>query len=160
MERIIRAVSPLSAEEKLRIQFRKNLRRGFVKNAEMDPVVAERMAAIMEPEETLIVRVVSTTGPFYWFSGRRLLYEYDGAIHELLRYESVIKAHWMFKNWQDRMELRQSKEAASQFKANYFDRLEIELQDRLVVLEGLDQAYSPILHFFWWVAKTSTLPRP
>jgi hypothetical protein len=161
MKRIIRVVSPFSAEEKLRIQFRKNLRKGFTKNAEMDPVVAEGITAIMEPEETLIVRVVSTKGQHYWFSDRRLLCEYDGGVDELLRYESVIKAHWMFKDlWTDRIKQLQSKEAASEFKAAYYDQLDIELQDRLVVLEGLDQAYWPVLHFFWWVTRTSMLPRP
>jgi hypothetical protein len=161
MKRIIRAVPPLSTEEKLRIQFRKHLKKGFIKNAEMDPVVAVGMTAIVEPEETLIVRVVSTKGQYYyWFSDRRLLREYDGGIQELLRYESLIKAHWMFKDKSTRMKLLRSEEGLSQFKANYFDRLEIELQDRLVVLEGLDQAYSPVLHFFWWVTRTSMPPRP
>jgi hypothetical protein len=61
----------------------------------------------------------------------------------------------MFKDfWPNRLKLLQSGESASQFKANHFDRLEIELQDRLVVLEGLDQAYWPVLHFFWWIART------
>jgi len=161
MKRTTRVASPLSAEEKLRSQFRKSLRRGYTKNAEMDPVVAEGITAIIEPEERMIVHVISTKGQHYWFSDRRLLCEYDDGIHELLRYESVIKAHWMFKDfWTDRVKQLQSTEAASQFKANYFDRLEIELQDRLVVLEGLDQAYWPVLHFFWWVARTSMLPRP
>jgi hypothetical protein len=154
MKKIVKATSPFSVEERLRIQFRKSLRRGFTKNAEMDPVVAEQMTALMEPEETMIVRVVSTKGQRYWFSDRRLLCEYDGGIRELLRYESVIKAHWMFKDRSTRMKPPVSKEGISQFKANNFDRLEIELQDRLVVLEGLDQAYSPVLHFFRGVTRT------
>src|SRR6516225_8402380 len=97
MKRTTRVASPLSPEEKLRIQFRKSLRRGYTKNAEMDPVVAEGIAAIMEPEEAMIVRVASRKGQHYWFSDRRLLCEYDDGIRELLRYESVIEAHWMFK---------------------------------------------------------------
>ena len=124
------------------------------RNAELEPVVVERITAIVGPEETMIVRVVSTKGQRYWFSDRRLLCEYDGGMDELLRYESVIKVHWMFRNWKYRMGVLKSKESVSQFKAKYFDRLEIELQDRLVVLEGLDQAYSPVLHFFWWVTRT------
>jgi hypothetical protein len=126
----------------------------------MDPVAAEGIAAIMEPEERMVVHVVSTKGQHYWFSDRRLLCEYDDGIHELLRYESVIKAHWMFKDRTDRFKQLQFIEAGSQFKADYGDRLEIELHDRLVVLEGLDYAYSPVLKFFWWVTRTSMLSRP
>jgi hypothetical protein len=33
-------VLPLSAKEKLQIQFRKSLRRGHTKNAELDPVIS------------------------------------------------------------------------------------------------------------------------
>ena len=86
---------------------------------------------------------------------------YCAGIDELLRYESVIKAHWMFREfWTDRVKSLQSTEAASQFKAKHFDRLEIESQNSLVVLEGLDQAYSPVLHFFWWITRPSVPPIP
>jgi len=81
-------------------------------------------------------------------------------MHELLRYEAVLEAHWMFQDfWPDRLKLRSLKKP-SDFKSEHFDRLEIELQDRLVVLEGLDQAYWPVLHFFWWIVpRQSAQPR-
>jgi len=146
---------PLSAKEKLQIQFRKSLRRGHTKNVELDPVNSERVAAIMEPEETAIVRVDSTKGQHYWFTDRRLLSENDEGILELVRYQSVIKAHWMFKDfWTERVKSLPSEEAATQFKLDNFDRLEVESHDRLVVLEGLDQAYRPVLHFLWWITRT------
>src|SRR5437879_6080636 len=108
-------VPPLSAKEKLQIQFCKSLRRGHTKNAELDPVISEGVAAIMEPEETAIVRVDSTKGQHYWFTDRRLLSEHYG-ICELVRYQSVIKAHWMFKDfWTERAKSLQSLEAAAQF---------------------------------------------
>src|SRR5215467_1375427 len=139
-------VPPLSAKEKLQIQFRKSLRRGHTKNVELDPVNSERVAAIMEPEETAIVRVDSTKGTTYWFTDRRLLSENDEGILELVRYQSVIKAHWMFKDfWTERVKSLPSEEAVTQFKFDNFDRLEVESHDRLVVLEGLDQAYRPVL---------------
>src|SRR5215467_725051 len=116
-------VPSLSAKEKLQIQFRKSLRRGHTKNAELDPVISEGVAAIMEPEETAIVRVDSTKGQHYWFTDRRLLSEHDDGICELVRYRSVIKAHWMFKDWEERAKWRQSLEVAAQFKFDHFDRL-------------------------------------
>ncbi len=55
------------------------------------------------------------------------------------------KAHWKFRDLRtDRVKsLLQSPGAASQLKANHFDRLEIASKARLVVLEGLDQVYRP-----------------
>jgi hypothetical protein len=147
-------VPALSAKEKLQIQFHKSLRRGHTKNAELDPPLSVGVAAIMEPEETAIVRVDSTKGQHYWFTDRRLLSEHDDGTCELVHYQSVIEAHWMFKDfWTKRVKSLQSLEAAAQFKFDHFDRLEIESYDRVVVLEGLDQAYFPILHFFWWITR-------
>lgn len=152
-------VAPLSVQEKLRIKFRKSVRKGYAKNIEMDPAIPDAMTLVREPEEALIVRVDSTKGQHYWFSDRRLLHEDDKGIDELLRYESVTKAHWMFRDlWTDPVKLVQSAGGASQLKANHFDRLEIESHDRLVVLEGLDQAYWPVLHFFWWITRPSAPP--
>jgi len=146
-------VPPPSAKERLRILFRKSLRRGHTKNFELDPVMREGVAAIMEPQETAVVRVDSTEGQHYWFTDRRLLSEHD-VVCELVRYRSVINAHWMYKDfWTERVRSLQSEEAAAQFKFDHFDRLEIESHERLVVLEGLDQAYWPVLHFFWWIAR-------
>jgi hypothetical protein len=147
-------VPSLSAKEKLQIQFRKSLRRGHTTNAELDPMISEGVAAIMEPEETAIVRVDSTKGQHYWFTDRRLLSEHDEGIHELVRYQSEIKAHWMFKDWNKRPKSLQSLEAGAQFKRDHFDRLAIESHDRVVVLEGLDQAYIPVLHFLRWITRT------
>jgi hypothetical protein len=111
--------------------------------------------AIMEPEETVIVRVDSTKGLHYWFTDRRLVSQHEGGVHELLRYQSVSKAHWMLKDL--RVKWPQSKEAGIQFKRDHFDRLEIESHGRLIVLDGLDQAYHPVLHFFWWMLGRPTL---
>ena len=114
-------VPPLSAKEKLQIQFRKSLRRGHTKNAELDPMISEGVAAIMKPEETAIVRVDSTKGQHYWFTDRRLLSEHDDDIRELVRYQSVIKAHWMFKDfWTERAKSLQSLESSHPLQVRPF----------------------------------------
>jgi len=157
----LKTVPPLSAQEKLQIKFRKSVRRGYVKNIEMDPVVPDKITAVAEPDETYIARVDSTKGQHYWFSDRRLLCEHSEGGDELLRYESVIKAHWMFKDRHKKPVMSlQEVEAYKQFKLKHFDRIEVELQDRLVVLEGLDQAYWPVLHFFWWLTRRSVPATP
>jgi hypothetical protein len=142
---------PLSFQAKLRIKFRKSLQKGC-KNIEIDPMPPDAIALIGEPQEALIVRIGSRNGEHYWFSDRRLLHHHGQGIDELLRYESVRKAHWMFRDLTGRM--KSSAEDAGQFKSHHFDRLELEVEDYLVVLEGLGQAYWPALHFFWWITRS------
>jgi hypothetical protein len=40
---------------------------------------------------------------------------------------------------------------AGELKRRYYDRLEIETPGSLIVLDGLEQAYVPILTFFQWI---------
>jgi hypothetical protein len=142
----------LSNAEKLRVQFRKSLRKGFVKNAELDPTPSSKVALEAEPNENFIVRVNSRKGGQYWFTDRRALFENSDLVREVFRYDAVQDTHWMFKNLWDR--LKTDPTIGSQLKAENFDRLEIEVGDRVCVLDGLNQAYTPILNFLWWIAGT------
>jgi hypothetical protein len=143
-----------SAAEKLRIFFRNALRMGYVKNAELDPAAPSALGLVVDPGETFIVKVDSTRGWHYRFSDRRLLQERDGTVGELLRYEAIQKAHWMFGDLWER--LVRSPDDASKMKSEHHDRLEIELPTGNIALEGLDQAYRPALNFFWWVIQLRT----
>jgi hypothetical protein len=87
-------------------------------------------------------------GGRFWFSDRRVLFE-DERVEELLRYDSVRKCYWMFKDLPDRINADPG--LGKDMKRNYGDRLEIDLGDRICVLDGLGQAYSPVLHFFSWI---------
>lgn len=79
-----------------------------------------------------------------------MLREESDGIRELLRYKAVQRIHWMFKDvWKDPRMLSQPGE----LKREYYDRLEIETPGSLVVLEGLGQAYAPILSFFDWIVR-------
>ena len=69
-------------------------------------------------------------------------------MRELLRYEDIQRVHWMFKDLYSRDKLLE----ADKIKRNHFDRVEIETRNGLAVLEGLDQAYWPALHFLWWIS--------
>ena len=106
----------------------------------------------MDSEEAFVVRVDSTDGLRYFLSDRRLVREQAGAMRELFRYENIQAAHWMFHDLRAR--LRQAPGDAEHLKHNYFDRLEIELPAEVVVMEGLSQAYSTMLNFFWWMTRT------
>jgi len=140
---------PPTIDRKLRIQFQKSVQKGFVTNACLDPEIPSVVKQAAEPNEDFIVRVDPKQGGHYWFSDRRVLCEDANGVRELLRYETVHLAHWMFKDaWKDPRMLSQ----ASELKRKYYDRLEIEVQSGLVVLEGLDQAYSPTLNFFHWIS--------
>jgi hypothetical protein len=129
---------PFSIEEKVRIEFRKTLREGHTKNAELDPPVPPEIMPVLESGERLAVRVDSTRGAHYWFTDRRLLGENGSGVRDLLRYAAVLGAHWMFKD------LHTDPAKVSNLpnlKVRHFDRLEIELRDSLVVLEAFDQAH-------------------
>ena len=145
---------PPSTKEKLRIIFRKALRKGFIDNAELDPERPPNFHLTAESNETLIVRVDSTKGGHYWFSDRRLLQEEAGTMIELFRYEAIQKAHWMFRDLVDRWRWVESPSEITEMKVDHFDRLELELPSRNVALEGLNQAYMPALNFFWWVIRS------
>jgi len=139
--------------EQLRIQFRKWLQKGRAKNAELDPQPPREVVSHLEAGETVQIRVDSTKGTHYWFTDGRLLGEDVGDVRELLRFKDVVAAHWMFKDlWESRLKHLNTGAATARFKQDHFDRLEIELQGRCVALEGLDQAYIPILRFFQWIA--------
>lgn len=155
--RIVKEVKqPPSNKEKLRIIFRNALRKGYVNNAEIDPPPSFRPPG--EPDETFIVRVNSTKGGHYWFSDRRLVHETAGAERELLRYEAIQKAHWMFSDLTQRLKSVRSEDEISTMKTDHGDRLEIELPTGNVALEGLGQAYAPTLSFFQWVTKPKEKP--
>lgn len=65
----------------------------------------------------------------------------------MLRYEAVKRVHWMFKGGLRNPMMSRGPSA----KREYYDRLEIETHDGLIVLEGLDQAYLPTLQFLGWI---------
>ena len=114
----------------------------------IDPNVSMLAEHAAEPNESFIVRVDPKQGGHYWFSERRVLREDANGVQELLRYEAVQEVHWMFKNlFQDPDKMAE----ISMLKSRYYDRLEIEVSGSLVVLEGLDQAYTPILNFLHWI---------
>ena len=141
---------PFTVSEKLRVQFRKDLRKGYVRNAQLDPTPSGIVSQIAEDGEVFIVKVDRRKGGQFWFSDIRVLFEDDG-VHELFRYSSVRRAHWMFKNLLDR--IRAEPESVGHLKTQYYDRLEIELDDRTCILDGLGQSYSPVLKLLWWIRK-------
>ena len=149
---------PFTDGEKLRVQFRKSLRKGYVRNAQLDPEISAAVHEVVAQGETFIVRVDRNKGGRFWFSDHRVLFA-DEDVREILRYEDVRGVHWMFKDLRNR--IKAEPQSGSDLKRQYFDRLEIELADRLCVLDGLSQAYSPLYHFFGWILKsTQTSARP
>jgi hypothetical protein len=132
----------------------KSCSKGHSKNAELDPDVPDALRAFQEPDEAFTSKVVRSSIGTYWFSDRRVILELNGDFQEQARYEAIRHAHWMYKDLLDRTKL-----AATQFgetgiirmKEKHFDRLELELDDCIVVLEDLGQSYWPVLHFLWWI---------
>jgi hypothetical protein len=141
----------LTTSEKLRIQFRKEVRHGFAKNAELDPGVPSGLQILAEAGEAFVVRVNSTKGYRYWFSDRRLLREESNATLELFRYDAIQRAQWMSRDITERR--KREPEGISEMKVLHGDLVEVGLPEGDIVLEGMGQSYGPTLNFFWWLLK-------
>jgi len=123
-----------SIKEKLRFKFRKSTGKGFVKNVELDPAAPPALRLKAEPDETFIVRIDSTKGWHYWLSDRRLLRQDTDSFQELLRYEAIQGAHWVFSDLPNRLKQARSSAEGSKMKSDYYDRLEIELPTGVSIL--------------------------
>ena len=144
---------PKTPVEKLRIIFRNALRRGYVRNASLDPVGSAGVHVILEAAEVVIVRIDSRFGGCYWLSDRRVLREAEDRIRELFPYDALRSAHWMFRDLRERMSKMQSSYEVTTLKSTFFDRIEIDLELGTTVMEGLGSAYPPTLSFLCWLVR-------
>lgn len=138
---------PLTVDQRLRIQFRKSIAKGYAPGVELDPSPTPRLAQVREPGETYIVKI-PTAGRVYWLSNRRILAETQTESQELVRYNDVRRVHWMFSDLRERwVHAANHGDPVTDIKMAYYDRIEIETTEETAVLEGLGQAYSPALSF-------------
>jgi hypothetical protein len=152
-------MAALTAGEKLRIKFRKALRKQPTMNAELDPGAPLPITLMLKPDEVLVVKVTRTNGGHYWFTDRRLIDQSGNEFWELLKYDQVRTAHWMFADLSDRIKgemlrLRNSElieKSLVDMKLNNYDRVAVDIDSKTVVVDGLGNAYWPTLHFFWWI---------
>lgn len=127
----------------LLLQFKKGIHRGHIYNAELNPAPAEPLVNQLDQGECCLVLVRDKRQQYcLWFTDRRLLRQDSAEVMQLFRYDAVQKVHWMAK--ENRFHLR---------KEEYFDRLEVDLDTGEAVIDGLDQAYLPVLQFLQFVAK-------
>ena len=129
---------PFTVGEKLRVQFRKSLGKGCVRNAKLDRDMSVAVHQVAVKDESFIVRVDRSKGGRFWFSKYQVLFENE-VVYEILRYDCVRSVHWMFKDLWDRTKV----DAQSPRRP----------EER--VLDGLGQAYSLLLHFFRWMLKNT-----
>lgn len=145
----------------LRVQFVKRLRKGYVKNAELDPTPDESVRNCAEVGEEFIVKIVAKSGLSYWLTDRRVLLQREHSATTLFGYQDVCKAHWITKDSLKRAFATPDPERTlDQMKSDHFDRIEVELaeQKRTAVIEGLDQSYSPVLSFLWYLNRHRSQP--
>ena len=151
----------MTPQRYLRLQFWKHVKKGYCKNAELDPLITASVQETIQQGEEVIVKIVSKTGNCYWLTDRRILMENKTAITTLFRYVAVSHVHWMFKDLTEPLNRVVMGDSAqfSRMKSEHFDRLEVEFKngDSILVLEGLDQAYSPLLSSLGFFCKTSSL---
>ena len=141
----------LVPERWLKLQFERQIKRGNVHNAEINPSPTLELTTLAEPGEIFVVKVTSKSGENYWLSSRGLFLQKRDICSLLFRYENVRRMHWLHKNLKavliDKISTGISEKELLDDKQKHFDRLVVELAEKDVVLEGLDQAYLPIFEF-------------
>ena len=132
----------MTAERRLQILFKKEIHHGFARNAVLSPNLTEQVKDSLQPDERCVVLVRDKMQRGLWFTDRRLLRQDAAEVVELFPYDAVQRVHWMAR--ENRFQLR---------KEEYFDRLEIDLRTGEAQIDGLDQAWLPVLEFLQWAAK-------
>jgi len=135
----------MTPERYLELQFKKDIRHGHVHNAELKPVPSEPVFAKLKGNESCVVLVRNKWQQCLWFTDSRLLRQDASVVIELFPYSCVRAVHWMSR-----------KHPFSMSKTEHFDRLEVDLEDGGVEIDGLDQAYLPVFQFLGFVASRRT----
>lgn len=126
----------------LHLQFKKSIHHGFARNAELNPVATEPVKELLKADEPCLVLVRDKRQRYLWLTDRRMLRQDASDVSELFSYDAVREVHWM---------ARENPFALP--KTEFFDRLEIDLHEGGVEVDGLDQAVFPLLQFLQFVAK-------
>jgi hypothetical protein len=136
----------MTAEKRLHILFKKKIHHGYVRNAVVSPDPSTEVKDALRSEEHCVVLVRDKKQRSLWFTDRRLLRRDASNVIELFPYELVQRAHWMAR--ENRFQLP---------KQEYFDRVVVDLDAGGVEIDGLDQAYLPVLQFLQFVAKNQSV---
>lgn len=132
----------MTPDRYLELQFKKSIHHGHIHNAELNPTPSGPLMAELEEKESCLVLVRNKRQEALWFTDRRLLRQDVSGVIELLQYRAVKAVHWMS---------REHPFAVS--KSEFFDRLEVDLDEGGVEIDALDQAYLPVFHFLAFVAS-------
>ncbi len=141
------------------VQVKKKSRTGY-DSAELNPSPDEQMLRFVEVGETFLVRIVTRSSKCYWLTDRRMLEQSNEGVAVIFRYEALRQVHWMFKDYH-RRSLNSSNpvEEIAKLKADHWDRIEVELNNGVVVLEELGPAYAFVLSFLQELIATGPATR-
>ena len=135
----------MTPERYLELQFKKSIHHGHIHNAELNPTPSEPLLAKLEEKESCLILVRNKWQQCLWFTDHRLLRQDASEVIELFPYKAVKAVHWMSRE-----------HPLTVSKSEYFDRLEIDLDEGGVEIDGLDQAYLPLFQFLGFVASKGT----
>jgi len=135
----------MTPERYLELQFKKSIHHGHIHNAELNPVPSEPVIAKLEDKESCVVLVRNKRQQCLWFTDSRLLRQDASEVIELFHYKSVRAVHWMSRE-----------HPFSVSKTEHFDRLEVDLDEGGVEIDGLGQTYLPVFQFLGFVASRRT----
>jgi hypothetical protein len=134
-----------SDENYLRWQFGRLVKNGYAPNVTMLPAPNARDVALHPSEHPIASIQLKSGGPPLVVTDMRL--RLTG--RTLFEFKSVRHCDWIARDLTRMVQL--DVDAARDLKRSHYDRLIFSMDDeREVVIEGLGQAYSPLLKFFWF----------
>lgn len=135
---------PRTNESYLRWQFGRLVKEGWAPNVTMLPAEGAPEVELRPGEHPIAAISLASGGPALVITDARIV----RAGQTLLEHKDVRHCAWIAREPE---KTNLDTEAAQKLKQAHYDRLIFDLGGRReVVVEGLGQAYSPLLKFFWF----------
>jgi hypothetical protein len=136
-----------SLEKSLRTRFWRDIRRGYVKNAELDPAHTQ-ISILLADDEICVVRITAKNGVEYYLTNTRII-STENEPTTLMWYQDVVNLEWITDNsdWEEKTRLK------------IYDYDRVFLKDKAgnqISLSELDQAAFPLMKFFQRVIARNT----
>ena len=134
-------------ERRLRTQFRKYIRGGYLKNAELDPSCPQFFLPLVD-NEIYVVHISAKDGVNYYLTNERIISTASEPT-TIMWYQDLVKLEWITDNSEVEDKIR--------LKSSHYDRIFLkDKEDNQITLSGLDQAVFPLMKFLGGVISNNT----
>ena len=147
------SIDDWSTEKMLRIQFTKELRKGYLNNAKLD-VFNQDISDFLKEDEICIVCITAKDETEYYFTDRRVISMNDIPL-TVIWYEDIVECDLWFSDALENVyhEWKDDKE-----KEIYISRLLVTgLDKKQFLFTGLGDSINTVRSFFKWLANKNAL---